>query len=182
MKVYFERTGGGCGMEIISIYVKPHEDGSAVNYNKDGSEYRYRFASPEMAALCVDSSELPRDLWFSFRHGMNKANVPWEKRSNFTLDDLIYDKVDREEVKAYVKVMRLLDGVNTIDEFKSLCPLIKRSGSISRKVIRKLFDLCGMTEHIPINGETGLAFLGDYFTFRALARQNGFEEEIFGKE
>lgn len=179
MKVYFEISGGGSDGKgnmvcSIKIYVNPTQDGHAYHFDALGKEYQFAWANPKRA-WCYESSELPKALWQSIQHGTWHAEIPAEKKNNWTLDDLKYERVKMPEVKAWKEVCDKIDSVETLDDFKALYPTLKESNRNSMAVILKLFSICGVDVIPEHNGEMGIAFMLNYFKFKRLLIQLGIE-------
>ena len=165
MKVYFEESGCGCDGKGnntvgIKIYVKPG-GGSAYHYNGLSELCYFSWVHPDKARV-IESDDLPEELWYSITHGTDHADVP-QYLSNYkwSVNDLIYTKVNKAKVEAYKKVVDALPSVKTIEDFKQIYPLIKESGTISTTIIDKLFGLMGIKHTEARNGEIGIAFAHD---------------------
>jgi len=179
MKVYFEitgRGGNGKGEMVLSmnIYVNPTKDGHAYHFDSLGIEHIFAWADPSKAR-CYDSSELPKKLWYSILHGTSVAEIPAKKEDNWTLDDLKYNAVKMSEVKAWSEVCEKIDTVKSIDDFKALYPILRKSKRCSMGVMRKFFSICNIPEIPEQNGEIGMAYFQNLRLFHTLLKEKGIE-------
>lgn len=182
MKVYFEITGGGCGKNTVKAYVEPENEQyscHAYQYALDGTKYQFAWATPSEAKV-FDSSELPKKLWYSIQHGVSHFDVDMAKGKDWTLEDLEYKPVSKASVDALLEVKERIKDVQTLDDFKALYPLIKKSKAISNAVMDKLFSLCGLPEYDvnkAKNGEIGIAFFQKSCYYRRLLVKVGLEKK-----
>jgi len=176
MKVFFEPTGFSGYDVILSIFVKPQKDGSGYHYSPDGSLHQYWWAIPGQARV-FDSKEIPADLWYSIRHGVQKVKVPDDKTDTWTWDDVIYDKIEKEWIRALKKVDREIDNVQTLEDFKKLYPTIKKSHVYSQKVMNKMFQFYGLHDIPVVNGEIGIATYKKSIIYDALLAKSGLEKD-----
>ena len=175
MKVYFEVSGCGCGKLGMKVYVNPKDNGSGYHYGADGQLHEFSWVNPKKAVV-FDSSELPENLWYSIQHGVHHVEIEESKRTNWTWDDIEYTKVSPEEVEAYLEANRRIEDVKSIDDFKELYPLIKKSGRINRKIMNKLFSFYDISEPPVNNGEIGIQFYNMTCIYRSLLVELGLEE------
>lgn len=179
MKVYFEEDGIGSEGISISIYVKPTTDGHGYHYDPNGDLTKFAWVNPEEARV-FNSSELPDDLWYSIQHGLEEARVDESKEGKWTFDDLKYNKVNPEEVEAYIEANKRIEDIKTIEEFKDLYPIIKKSNRINRKFIYKLFSFFDDIPDVPlVNGEIGIQFFELVCIYKSLLVKIGLEEKAF---
>ena len=171
MKVYFEKTGYGLGNIMITAFVSPTNDGGGYYYNLEGKKRKFWWCNPEWSEV-YDSKDLPKDLLYSFHHGVNNFEVPEDKADSWTPEDLIYTKVEREQCTAFCKVKKALPNVKSLDDFWKLYPDIKKSGFISGEIINKLFELVGIERTPVCNGEIGIAFYQDRMIFKAICDEH----------
>lgn len=174
MKVYFETSGFGCGKIGMKVYVNPTEDGHGYHYGPDGELIKFAWTNPKRA-IVFDSSDIPEDLWFSIQHGVQHVEVEESKKS-WTWDDIEYTKVSKEQVDAYIEANRRIDDVKSIDDFKELYPLIKKSKIINLKIMNKLFSFFDVTKPPVKNGEIGIQFYHMTFLYRSLLVGLGLEK------
>ena len=191
MKVYFQITGAGpygknkeyC--HSIQVYIEPTGDGHAYKFSNQGEKYMFAWVNTENS-LCIDSSELPKDLWFSIKHGVNQVyqvktkdkNGYWENdnKEHININSLIYEKVNVSQVRAYNKVMKELPNITTIEQYKAIYPLIKKGGRVSSPMIKKLFELTHCKTPDVYNGEIGIAFYKAFIIWKELVKQLKFEQ------
>lgn len=182
MKVYFEITGGGCGKNAITVYVEPENEQYSCHahyFALDGTKHQFAWATPSRAKV-FDSSELPKKLWYSIQHGVWHIDVDMAKGNDWTLEDLEYKPVSKASVDALLEVKKRINDVQTLDDFKALYPLIKKSKAISDVVMNKLFSLCGLQEYDvnrAKNGEIGIAFFQKSCYYRRLLVKIGLEKK-----
>lgn len=189
MKVYFEATCSTWrdGKEVdvyVHAYVNPTEEDDGYKgyqFNEDGNKYVFYWAEPDEAKV-YDSKDLPKDLLYSFRHGVCDFKVPDDKGDNWTPEDLIYTKVDRKRLATLRKVKKALPDVKTLDEFWKLYPLIKQCGYVSIEMVDTLFGLIQLPRTPMYNGELGMAWAQDVANFQFLCnRFNGKSVEEIQK-
>lgn len=181
MKVYFETTGGGNGKLWLTIYVNPTDDGHGYFYTCDGTEAKFAWTHPSEAVV-FDSEELPEELWYSIQHGTHQVELDAKKRKSWTWDDLEYHKVTKESVAAFEEVKKRIDDVKTLEEYKELYPLIKKSEVISQRVMDKLFALSELPELDVMkarNGEIGIATYQKMLYYIALLKKHGIDDIKF---
>lgn len=164
MKVYFEQTGFGHGKVILKIYVLPRKDAHAYHFNADGSKSLFAWVNTTRAKV-FESAALDSGLWYSIRHGLEFVEIDEEKENSWELSDLEYTPIINEEIEAYKKLSSSIRNVKTLDDFKALCPLIKKAKRVNAEIIKKLFDLVGQKPTPVINGEIGLAAFTDAMRF-----------------
>ena len=174
MKVYFEERGRGMGKIHILAYVNPTGDGHAYTFNSNGKKCIFAWAHPKEARV-YNHTELPKDLYYSIKHGSCDMHVPEEKRLRWEFDDLEYLKIDKEQVRATKIVHDKIKEVKTIDDFKKLYPHIKRCAYYIPECVYKLCELCGIGEVPMINGELGIAYYKQVFIYNALLKKIGLE-------
>ena len=175
MKVYFEEDGyGGCEISL-NVYVSPRQNGSAYHFGVDGTKELFYWADPGEAVV-FDHKELPEELWYSISHGVHEVTIPEDKSENWTLEDIKYDVLNHEKIDAYIEASKKIKEVTTVEDFKKLYPIIKKSGFISNGFVDKLFSLCNVPR-IPVwNGENGIAFYQEELIYRSLLFNLGLEE------
>jgi len=170
MKVYFEASGGELGGDkytriFVTAYVSPTKDGHDYHFTSKGERSQFSWVHPKDARV-FDSKDLPRDLLYSFKHGVWRFDLPGDKADNWTPEDLIYEKVDRKRLAPLRRVQKALTDVKTLEEFWKLYPLIKKCGYISGDMIETLFRLIGIQRTPMYNGELGLAWMQDVEMFQ----------------
>ena len=166
MKVYFEVTGGGPGDDgyyhHIIAFVKPTGDGHGHYYAVDGTLIQFAWCN-SIKAKCVDSSELPKDLWYSFRHGtqdfyqLAKKGEYHLENANIDISNLKYEKVDPKQVKMFNKAKKAADTINSIEELKAFYPQIKGLRRIPANFVKRVLYLANQSPALVINGELGIA-------------------------
>jgi len=178
MKVYFETIGGGAGKISLSVYVNPTKDGHGYFYSCDGRKVQFAWTNPQKAVV-FDSSELPEELWYSFKHGVHHIEADENKLKDWTWDDLEYHKVEKEQVDALRVVKKKIKDVKTLDDFKELYPTIKKSNVVSHDVMDKLFSFFDIPD-VPVrNGEIGIAFFQKMCIYNSLLVKSGIDTEVF---
>ena len=98
------------------------------------------------------------------------------------LGDLEYNKVSKEQVEALIAVKERINDTKTLEEFKELYPLIKKSNVISHPVMDKLFALSGLPKYNVMNaknGEIGIATYQKSLYYKALLIEYGLEPSPF---
>lgn len=176
MKVYFEEVGGGDGKVCLRVYVNPQEDGSGYQYDLTGRKHKFWWADPDEARV-FEHTELPKDLLFSIRHGVDEVEVDEDKFENWTFDDLIYSKVERESVKAYNEFKKMMPNIKTVDDFKAAYPTIKKCGFITEDIVKTLFNVMSIPKTKVHNGEIGIAFMMDRMNYSEAVYMLGLEEK-----
>lgn len=167
MKVYFEVTGySGIPKEgnyhDITAYVKPTRDGYGSYYSVDGKLKKFAWCDSKRAK-CIDSSELPKDLWYSFRHGTNDFCQPAKKgeyeleNADICIADLKYEKVSPKQVAMYKKAKKAADDIKNIEELKAFYPQIKELKWVPGNFVRKVLSLANQMPAPAIKGELGFA-------------------------
>lgn len=157
--IYLAETGGGEGYVDISMYIVL-PNGDMADYDEEGKISR--FTSARYGEKSFRAKELPEDLLFSFRHGVNHLLVD-EKLSGhkWTFDDLIYDKVDKEkweEERQNIKTARkLIKTCETIDDVYTLYDKYLREVPIPYDIIFKAFKIFKYEPDLSdlFNGEIG---------------------------
>lgn len=98
MKVYFEETGRDREFVWITVYIKPQEDGSAFMYDYDGKLFDFSYVEPHKA-FCIDSKELPEDLWYSLCHGSMDEIYTYKEFEGYKweISDLCYMKMAKRK-------------------------------------------------------------------------------------
>ena len=79
--------------------------------------------------------------------------------------------------RAYNKLMRELDKVNTIEDYHKLYPLILKGNRINAKIIDTLFKIQKIPNTPAINGEIGIAFYKKYIIWKAIIDKLGWGNE-----
>lgn len=176
MKVYFEECGSGDGQIFINVYVNPQEDGSGYQYDLTGKRHKFWWADPDEARV-FDHTELPKDLLFSIRHGLDEVAVDEDKFENWTFNDLIYKKVDRESVRAYNEFQKMKQNIKTVEDFKNAYPTIKKCGFITDDIMKTLFRVMNIPSTPVQNGEIGIAFMMDRMNYSEALYMLGIEEK-----
>ena len=147
MKVYFEVTGGECKQEIryhwIKCYVKPYRKGGAYFYNIEGNliETRgYNFKD----ALQVDSSDLPKEMWYSFKHGIHffkqptKVSKIYLDNNEISISNLLYEKVTPTQVKKYKQAKKVASSIKSLDELNKVVANTIKSKIIPPELMQKI--------------------------------------------
>lgn len=155
IKVYFECTGGESEYHWIEAYVAPTGYGEAFQYNSDGKRYRFSWVEEEKAKV-VMSSELPKEMWYSIRHGVHHFKQKHPKgeaileNKDIDIPNLIYRKREPQEVSKYKIAKEIAKKISTIEEFKAEYPKIKGLGIVPVELFRKIAELAGYNQfNIP---------------------------------
>lgn len=167
MKVYFEIEGerllNGKRYHSLLCYVEPDGLGGAKFYNMGEELIGFHWCNV-LKAKCVDSSELPEDLWYSIRHGLEHVLLPIEKE-DIDISEFIYEKVDPEQVRMYKKAKEAAEYINSIEELRAFYPQIENLKKVPTEFVRKVFKLAGVLPTKVVNGELGLAMYNDSLKF-----------------
>ena len=177
--IYLEETGGGGGYVDVDIYIVL-PNGDKAHYNREGKISR--FACTSSGAKSFQAKELPKDLLFSFRHGVNDLRVD-EKLEGYkwTFDDLKYDKVDKEkwkEEQQNIKAARkLIDTCETIDDVYTLYDKYLRKVHVPYDIIFKAFKIFKYEPDLSslFNGEIGMFGFEQSIVFFSIMQ--GYETE-----
>ena len=180
MKVYFEVTGCGGSPEdgnhhCITAYVKPTRDGHGYYYSVDGKLKKFAWCDSKRAK-CVDSSELPKDLWYSFRHGTNDFCQPAKKgeyelkNADICIADLKYEKASPKQIAMYKKAKKAADDIKSIEELKAFYPQIKGLKWIPGNFVRKVLNLANQKPTPAIKGELGFAHFCTWLSYSAVIK------------
>lgn len=175
MKIYFEPRGSSEDNIDFDIYIKPIK-GCGHYYTSNGELTDFYWANPKRAKS-FDTKELPKELLYSFRHGIWHCSIPKKKKNNWTFEDLTYDKITPKMTRAYNKLMRELNKVSTIEDYHKLYPLILKGNRINAKIIDTLFKIQKIPNILAINGEIGIAFYMKYKIWRAIIDKLGWDNE-----
>ena len=184
MKVYFEVTGGGpreAGYyHHITGFVKPTGDGHGHFYGVDGKLIQFAWCD-SIKAKCVDSSELPKDLWYSFRHGTHhfyqsaKKGTFHLENNDIDISSLEYEKVSPKQVAMYNKAKKAADSINSIEELKVFYPQIKGLRYIPGNFVMKVLNLAQQSPTPVINGELGIANFSTFLKYAAIINALGLK-------
>jgi hypothetical protein len=176
MKVYFQVTGYGSGKNgnchDITAFVKPTRDGHGHYYSVDGKLKKFAWCDSKRAK-CVDSSKLPKDLWYSFRHGTwNFSQLAKEgeldlENTDIRITDLEYEKVSSKQVAMYKKAKKAADDIKNIEELKAFYPQIKELKWIPGSFVRKVLNLADQKPAPAIKGELGFAHFCTWLRYSA---------------
>ena len=162
MKIYFEERGRGYfkGKQQVSImaYVspRPHSHGyEGFEYDMWGKRHAFSWAHPDEARV-FDSSELPEDMLYSIKHGVNDFTVEESKSKDYKLTDLKYDKVDRKKIQSTMNGVKLIDGCKTLDDVYEVWEKYIKDAYMPFEFVQKGLAIIGQAERPMVNGELGL--------------------------
>jgi hypothetical protein len=183
MKVYFEVGGCGGGEIDITAYVSPKlQDGGYCAYEYDlyGKRHEFSWVEPDTARV-YESSELPADMLYSIRHGVNEFRVDISKGDDWQLSDLRYDKVDKKKVQATLKGLRLIDGCKSLDDVYDVWVKYIKDNYMPFDFVQKGLAIIGQAEHPMMNGELGLYGMTNSLMFHEIMtneyyKRNGRQE------
>ena len=184
MKVYFEVTGGGTRKNgyyhHITAFVKPTGDGHGHYYGVDGKLIQFAWCN-SIKAKCIDSSELPKDLWYSFKHGtedfyqLAKEGEYHLENADICITDLDYEKVSPKQVTMYNKAKKAADDIKNVEELKAFYPQIKELKRVPANFVRKVLSLVNQSPAPVVNGELGIASLYTSLKYSAIIKALGLE-------
>ena len=162
MKIYFEeraRGDFGEGPQVeITAYVSPkaYEEGyEGYEYDMWGKRHSFCWAHPDEARV-FDSSELPEEMLYAFKHGVNDFTVEESKAKDYKLTDLKYDKVDRKKIQSTLKGVKLIDGCKTLDDVYEVWEKYIKDAYMPFEFVQKGLAIIGQAERPMVNGELGL--------------------------
>lgn len=164
MKVYFEITGWGNDgtnkLQYITAFVNPTDDGYGYHYDMEGKLWQFAWCHKE-SAKCVEHTELPKEMWYSIRHGVHDFQQITDKKhignADIDIPNLKYTKVERKQVALFKKVLSHADSINSIEELKAFYPEIKGLQYIPVNFAKKVLSLIGWLPYPVTNGELGMA-------------------------
>ena len=175
--IYFSETGGGMGKVSIQAYIiKPN--GEKAYYRNDGNENT--FSCTLFDGLKCDASELPKEMLFSFRHGISNFEVDESlKGYKWKLEDLKYEVIDEDEwnkeQQNLKSALAQIDSCKTISDVYDLYDKYLRNRHIPYEVIGKAFKIF---KHEPdmtniFNGEIGAFAFEQTFLFVSIMEEYG---------
>ena len=175
MKVYFEVDGRGYGKLYLNAYVNPTRDGHGYRFDLLGKKHQFAWTHTKEARV-FEHTELPEEMWFSISHGSDHFMLDAEKADNWTFSDLVYDKIEKESVDAYMEFNKVEKKIKTVDDFKKIYPTIKKCGFVSCDIIGCLFRVLNVPRTPAYNGEIGIAFMMDEEKYRIALIMLGLEQ------
>lgn len=171
MKIYFEETGWAAleeGPRVeLTAYVSPkeHSDGyEGYEYDMCGKRHPFEWVNPDEARV-FDSSELPEEMLYSFKHGVNEFTVEESKARDYKLTDLKYDKVDRKKIQSTMKGVKLIDGCKTLDDVYDVWVKYIKDAYMPFVFVQKGLAIIGHAEQPMVNGELGFYGMANSLRF-----------------
>ena len=176
--IYLEETGCGGGYVSIDMYIVL-PNGYMAYYNREGKISCFT-RSQVSSKKSFQAKELPKDLLFSFRHGVHYLRVDEKLREyKWTFEDLKYDKVDegkwKEEQQNIKTARKLIDTCETIDDVYTLYDKYLRKAHIPYDIIFKAFKIFKYEPDLShlFDGEIGM--FGCEQTMVFLSIMQGYE-------
>lgn len=184
MKIWFYASGGSAHEVWINIYTDPRKDGSGKIYDIYGHPHRFWWAR---GGLCLDESELPKELVYSFRHGTDTLilktdeDAPWFPE--ITKEDVLraeYNKVTPEQVRGRKKSRSI--QITSVKDVLNNEKMLSENG-LTQEQCKQLHELAGMSFPVMHNGELGL-WVMDYqyqamMLFNIIVKARIESDEIF---
>ena len=157
MKIWFDASGGSAHEVWINVYTDPRKDGSGKQYDIYGHPHRFWWTG---GGLCLDESELPKELVYSFRHGTDTLilktdeEISWDRE--ITKEDVLkaeYAKVTPEQVRGMkkAKIIQITSTKDVLDNEKMLS-----ENGLTQEQCKQLHELAGIPFPVMHNGELGL--------------------------
>lgn len=196
MKIYFECKGWGPYNKErtkknfdIQVYVKP-KNGKGHQYDSKGNLQFFYWANPR-ESLSFNEEELPEEMLYSIKHGScdmhlwidsdklkdideDKILLIYKKNKAEFFSSVEYDRISKEDVENYNKVLEQVKEINDIEQFKSFYLSNKYvQENLISEVMYKLLSLVNAKKSPIINGEIGFAYLNDMYLYLGILETFG---------
>lgn len=160
MKVYFEKSGFGCGEIDIKVYVKPRNDGAGYQYDAMGNLDEFWWTYPD-DALVIDHKLIPKHLWYAFRYGASDWTM--DDKYDFTIDNVLKYAKCTERTIEQVRAERKLGNIilNNEQDIIDALPLIDKCKYMPDNISTRIFEIANMNKAPIVNGEIGIASFYD---------------------